>query len=50
MAVATQLLLKLSNKTTGTVKITVQESKAGAEVFLCLIKQHTTKTYGGVEE
>jgi hypothetical protein len=50
MAMATHLLLKLSNETTETVKITIQESKAGAEVFLCLIKHHTTKTYGGEDE
>jgi hypothetical protein len=50
MAVETHLLLKLSNETTETVKIRIQESKAGAEVFLCFIKHHTTKTYGGVEE
>jgi len=49
MAVATHLLLKLSNETE-TVRITIQESKAGAEVFLCLIKHHTTKTYGEVQE
>jgi len=50
MAVATHLLLKLSIKTTETVKSTIQESKAGAEVFLCLIQHHTTKTYSEVEE
>jgi len=47
MPMATHLLLKLSNEITETVKITIQESKAGAEVLLCLIKHHTTKTYGG---
>jgi hypothetical protein len=50
MAMATYLLLKLSTETTETVKTAIQESKAGAEVFLCLTEHHTTKTYGGVKE
>jgi hypothetical protein len=44
------LVAKLSKNTTETVKITIQESNAGAEIFLCLIQHHTTKTYGGMEE
>jgi hypothetical protein len=50
MAMATYLLLKLSNETTETVKAAIQEIKAGADIFLCLIKHHTTKTYGGVKK
>jgi hypothetical protein len=45
MAMATHLLLKLTNERRETVKITIHESKAGAEVFLCLIMHHTTKIW-----
>jgi hypothetical protein len=40
--------LKLPNKKTESVKITIQEIKAEAEGFLCLIRHHAIETYGGI--